>query len=183
MILTTFAKTNDDLESILELQAINHVHNLTQEEKNTNGFVTVKHDFDLLKSMSKAALQIIAKDNDKVIAYALVMLPEFRNKIPVLMPMFDMIDELEYQNKKIALARYYVMGQICIAETHRGMGIFDELYQMHKKVLSKDFDYCITEVSVNNIGSMKAHTRVGFKTIKTYQDETDTWNIMLWDFM
>lgn len=29
---------------------------------------------------------------------------------------------------------------------------------------------------------MKAHESIGFKTIHTFEDETDQWNIIVWDW-
>ncbi len=74
------------------------------------------------------------------------------------------------------------MGQICISEAFRGQGIFEKLYLKHKEIYSGKFDICLTEVSVRNKRSMKAHERVGFQTIHTFKDKTDDWNILLWDW-
>jgi hypothetical protein len=47
-----------------------------------------------------------------VVGYALVMPTSFRYDIPVLMAMFDMLDELNYQGKLVKEYKYYAMGQI-----------------------------------------------------------------------
>jgi hypothetical protein len=78
--------------------------------------------------------------------------------------------------------KYYVMGQICVAENYRGQGVFDGLYQKHREKYSSQFDLLITEVSKRNTRSMKAHERVGFKTVHSFRDHTDEWNIILWDW-
>ncbi len=174
--------TKDELLQILSLQNMNHVNNIPTETKNSNGFVTVKHDIDLLISMNKNARQIIAIDNDVLVGYALVMLKEFKEMIPVLIPMFKMLENLCYNSKKISDYNYYVMGQICVKDTHRGLGIFEKLYMKHKEIYSNQFDICLTEVSTSNKRSMKAHEKVGFKTIHCFEDKTDTWNILLWDW-
>lgn len=74
------------------------------------------------------------------------------------------------------------MGQICVAEGYRGQGIVDKLYASHRELYSKKFDFCLTEVSTSNARSMKAHERIGFKTIHTFTDATDEWNILLWNW-
>jgi ribosomal protein S18 acetylase RimI-like enzyme len=176
------AETIEELQQILKLQSENHVHNLGPIDKKSNGFVTVKHDLDLLKKMNSAIPQVIAKQNEEVVGYALVMLKEFKEMIPVLIPMFEMFGTLSYKNKFVNEYDFYVMGQICISKTCRGQGIFENMYLKHKELYSNRFQICVTEVSVNNIGSMKAHERVGFKTIHTFRDQTDEWNIMLWDW-
>ena len=181
-IIIKYAETEDELRQILILQRSNHIDNVSIEDRKTNGFVTVKHDIGLLTKMNGSAMQIIAKDNDLVVGYALVMLKEFSSMIPVLTPMFDMFNNLIFKDKRLSDYRFYVMGQICIADTHRGQGIFEKLYLKHKESYSDKFEICLTEVSESNSRSMKAHKKVGFETICSFKDETDNWNILLWDW-
>ncbi len=178
-----FSESEEELQQILKLQEANHLDYLSEETKKSDGFVTVKHDIDLLKKMNDEAKQIIAVDNGVVVGYALVMLKEFSKMIPLLTPMFNMFSELSFKDKPLVDYRYYVMGQICIAEIHRGQGIFEQLYLKHKEVYSDRFDFCLTEVSQSNSRSMKAHLKIGFETIHSFQDENDYWNIILWNWM
>ncbi len=181
-IIIQFAETVNELEQILSLQEKNSAQRVLPEHKTSNGFVTVKHDLNVLKKMNAAAPQIIAKDGHNVVAYALVMPKEFSAFVPVLAPMFELFEKLSYKGKVLTAYSYYVMGQICIAETHRGIGIFEQLYAKHKECYSKKFDLCLTEISSSNPRSMHAHERIGFKTIHNFNDKTDNWNIMLWDW-
>lgn len=181
-IIITQASLKEELIEILNLQNKNHRENLSLEQGSQNGFVTVKHDLALLEKMNEAEPQIIAKANDQVVGYALVMPVSFREMIPVLDPLFEMLKTISFKNKKIDDYTYYVMGQICIDEKYRSMGIFDKLYETHKEKYSKRFDLCVTEVSSRNIRSMKSHLRVGFEVIYTYKDLTDEWNVLVWDW-
>jgi hypothetical protein len=182
MIQITQADSVEELEQILSLQQANHVAGLSAEQKKLNGYITATHTLELLIQMNAVAPQIIAKDKDKVVAYALVMPVEFKDTIPMLIPMFEMFNSLWFKGKKLSDYSFYVMGQICIAEPYRGLGIFEQLYLKHKAVYSGKFDICLTEVSVNNHRSMRAHQNIGLQTIHTYRDATDEWNIMLWDW-
>lgn len=175
-------ESNSELKQILELQNENHYENLSQESKKENGFLTVKHNLDLLSKMNEKAKQVIATDNGKVVGYALVMLKRFKDLIPVLVPMFKTLENIKYNNASLSNFRYYVMGQVCISKDYRGKGIFKSLYEKHKQEYSKKFDLCLTEVSSSNTRSMRAHQKIGFKTIHTFTDETDEWNILLWDW-
>lgn len=181
-MIIKFAETSCELQQILLLQEKNHVTNMSLEKKKYNGFLTVKHDFDLLQKMNDSSAQIIALENNTVIGFALVMFKSFGEMIPVLKPMFAIFETFEYQNKKLIDYDFYVMGQICIDENFRGKGIFEKLYLKHKDCFSTRFELCLTEVSTSNLRSMKAHKKVGFKTIHTYTDSADTWNILLWDW-
>jgi len=181
-ILIKFAESESELKQILKLQSSNLLQNVSAEAKRSDGFVTVKHDLNLLTKMNNAARQIIAVDNDIVVGYALVMLKEFSEMIPVLSPMFEIFNKISFKRKKLGNYNYYVMGQVCISENHRGQGVFEKLYLQHKKAYSDVFDICVTEVSANNTRSMRAHEKIGFQTIYSFQDKTDNWNILVWDW-
>lgn len=175
------ASSDDDILQILALQQKNHSSSLSAAQAARDGFVTVVHSFDLLKQMNLAVPQIIAKDNDKIIGYALVMLRSFESMIPVLVPMFKRLATVEYAGRKITDYCFYVMGQICVAENYRGIGVFDSLYALHKKNHQHDYDLCVTSVATRNTRSMRAHQRVGFDVIHTFRDQTDEWSILAWD--
>lgn len=42
-------ESKEELQQILYLQSQNHLENLSTEQQQKNGFVTVKHSLDLLK--------------------------------------------------------------------------------------------------------------------------------------
>jgi len=175
------ATTDEELAQILTLQRANHASSLSEADAARDGFVTVMHSFELLKKMNQAAPQIIAKDGNAVIGYALVMLRSFSDMIPVLQPMFNRLSTIKFGSKKITDHSFYVMGQICVAESYRGKGVFDSLYQKHKELNAASYDLCVTSVSTRNKRSMRAHERVGFDIVHTFRDQTDEWNILVWN--
>ncbi len=181
-ITYTTAQSDEDLRQILALQRQNLYKNTPTEYQQDQGFTTVEHSFEAVKKMNDALPQIIAKDGDTLAGYALVMPRTFGQLVPELVPMFDIISGLEWQGKPMSDYRYYVMGQICVAQSHRGQGVFDGLYAQHKKQFAADFDLCVTEIAARNTRSMRAHERVGFQTIHVHQDYIDLWNIVAWDW-
>ena len=60
--------------------------------------------------------QILAVDDPTLAGYALVMPRDWKN-IPVLVPMFELLDTLSYEGKAVSALHYYVMGQICVGKT------------------------------------------------------------------
>ncbi|GHB88313.1 GNAT family N-acetyltransferase [Persicitalea jodogahamensis] len=178
----TTTRTDGDLHQILDLQRQNHKATVPQEVKHQQGFVTVRHTWEQLNAMHQATPQIVAKDGEQVVAYALAMLPDAATLIPDLQPMFALFDKIVWQKKRLIDYRYYVMGQVCVDEGYRGQGVFDGLYQKHRELYRSGFDLLITEVSVGNARSMRAHERVGFRTIHTHEDHVDTWNVLAWEF-
>jgi hypothetical protein len=93
------ASTLAELEQIRTLQLQNSSQNISSEEKLQEGFVTVQHSVALLEQMNSACAHIIAKDNDILVGFALVILPDFRRQIAVLIPMFERIDEFCLKTK------------------------------------------------------------------------------------
>ncbi|MFV5687222.1 GNAT family N-acetyltransferase [Flavobacterium sp. ZT3R25] len=171
------ASTLDELEQIRTLQLQNSSQNISAEEKLQEGFVTVQHTVALLEQMNSASAHIIAKNNDILVGFALVMLSSFRNEIKVLIPLFERIDGIVSKDKI-----FVVMGQICVAKNYRKQGIFRGLYHFYREELQHEYDYLITEVAAINLRSMQAHEAVGFKTIDNYEEDGIVWNIMLWDW-
>jgi hypothetical protein len=77
--------------------------NLSEDEIEVEGFVTVMHDFDILKKMNKACAHSIAKDGNKVAGYALAMTRDFRDEIK---SQYDyLVTEVATTNKRSLKAR------------------------------------------------------------------------------
>ncbi|TDR16774.1 GNAT family N-acetyltransferase [Marinicella litoralis] len=178
-IKITAARTRQDILGILKLQKENLAANVSPEEAKSQGFVTVKHDFSILHEMNQKHPHTIAKNSDEVVGYALVMLQEFSTKISVLLPMFKRINALRYQNNIIQPDQYFIMGQICIAKSHRSQGVFAALYQGMKQQMSPHFKFIITEIAETNTRSIRAHEKVGFETLDIYSSKGVMWRIVL----
>lgn len=176
------ANTLLDLTQILTLQKKNTQSALSAKEIEEQGFVTVEHRLVQLKKMQALVPQIIAVKKNLLLGYALVMPKELKTTIPVLVPMFKLLDTLNYKGQAVQKLSYYVMGQICVAKSARGQGVFRALYKAHKNLLAEKYDYCITEISSRNLRSMQAHLAIGFDPLHTFTDEQDEWNIMIWDW-
>ena len=97
----TTITTDKEIQQLLDLQQKNLTNNISEDVANSQGFVTVVHNFELLSRMNQSVPQIIAKEGDEVIGYALVMPESFRFDIPVLTAMFELMDGLEYKGKLI----------------------------------------------------------------------------------
>lgn len=163
-----------ELHEILDIQKRNVKSILTDEELRSEGFITVNHNFEMLKKMNDTCPHIIVKDGNTVAGYALVMLPSFKQEIPTLIPMFNIADEL------LGDKNYLAMGQICIDKPYRKLGLFRGMYQYYRKELQNKFDCLITEVASDNIRSLEAHKRIGFKILLTQIRSDTSWVLMKW---
>ena len=183
MIQFDLAKSEADLEGILELQKKNFIEALSSEEAASQGFVTVRHDRDLLRRMNTEAPSIIARDGNKVIGYCLAMTKKFKKDIPVLIPMFNTIDKLSYNDTSLKETDYIVSGQVCVDKAYRGQGIFDNLYRQYRNVYKDAYPYILTEILAVNQRSIKAHQRIGFHRLHRYSTPDNTeWDIVIWDW-
>jgi hypothetical protein len=178
------AAGDDDIRQILDLQRANKEDSISEEEAKEQGFVTISHDFELLKSMSEGAPQIVARNADGVVVgYALVMPASFEEKIPLLHSIHQRMEKIEYRGKAASDRNYFVMGQVCISKGYRGQGVFDGMYQKMRSDLSGQYDCVVTAVAVRNTRSRRAHGRVGFKTIQLFSTiGVEDWDLVLWDW-
>lgn len=183
MLEFTTAKTDKELRQILDLQQQNLSKNLSLEETLEQGFLTVEHDFEILKKMNDLENATIAKENDQVVGFLLAMTKDLRQDIPILIPMFDVFDNLDFEDRKIQDYNYIVVGQACIGASYRGKGVFDQCYAAYKRHLCEKYDFTITEISKRNTRSLRAHTRVGFKVIHDFvAPDGEAWDIVVWDW-
>jgi len=169
------AESQEELEQILNLQQRNLARNISPEEREREGFVTVEHDLEGLWAMNLICGHIIALESEALIGYALCMHPRFADHIEVLRPMFTELDGIVPK-----LSGHMIMGQVCVAKEHRGKGVFRMLYRTMMECLPEGFDSIITEVDGNNKKSLSAHTAIGFRTIKVYHAQGREWHIVQW---
>jgi GNAT superfamily N-acetyltransferase len=161
------ARSDDDLEQILELQRRNRAFS-------EDGFVSIDHTLDILRAFHARMPSVVARRRGSVVGYALSMPREESARVPVLEPMFARLASMTL----LAAQRWYVMGQVCVDEAWRGRGVFDGLYAEHRNRYAGQFDWLVTEIAMRNPRSSKAHARVGFVEIDRYLDDSDEWSVV-----
>ncbi len=183
MLVSIKLAQSEDIEQMLALQKENLSQNISRQEAIEQGFLTVQHNFALLEKMNLLAPSVIAQAEGKVVGYCLAMLPRFQQDIPILAPMFEMFQTIDYQDKMLSKYQYLVMGQVCVSKDYRGLGIFDKMYAHLKETYKDRYEMLITEVATRNTRSMRAHQRVGLQPVHEYTSkEGENWAVMLWDW-
>jgi GNAT superfamily N-acetyltransferase len=182
MLKATMVTTENELVQIYRLSQQNLKQHLDKSTQQKEGFVTWLYSIELLQKMHRLSPSIIVKDEDRVVAYALTTLKESKAFHPDLETMFRNLESVQYKNKPLSSYRFYCMGQICVAKGYRGKGIVAMLYQKHKEVYGRQYDFLLTEISTSNLRSLKAHEKIGFQTIYTYKDAKDEWDVVLWNW-
>jgi ribosomal protein S18 acetylase RimI-like enzyme len=207
MLSTKLVSTPEELDQIAHLNSLNLVTNISPEDKAKNGFVTWSYPAEDLRALHEIAPSVIAVDDApesalggpgadgnaayttreadsglKVIGFALTLVKESLPAFPRMQGTLEHLSKVVYEGKPLDLYRFYLMGQICVAENYRGKGVVGMLYQFHREHFAGKFDLLVTEISTSNLRSQKAHEKVGFKTINTYRDSSDEWNVVVWDW-
>lgn len=174
MIRYIQASSDWELEQILALQQQNLPKHLTEEELRSQGFLTIEHTLDLLKEMNVVFPHTLAMDSEELVGYALSMSPKSGDSIELLRPLFSQVETLLG-----GTANYMVMGQICVAKSHRGKGIFRGLYHKMREFLPDNYGKIITEVDTRNIRSLQAHKAIGFRELKRYPKAGREWSLIV----
>lgn len=167
---------------LLALQLDNLKGQVSVQTAASEGFLTFQYDAVTLSNMMRDMPQPIARGNGQVVGYALAASREACGENVLLAPLAEQCKDLYINGRRIGDLRYYLMGQICVREGWRGMGIFDALYQQHRVLFSRDYDCMVTEISAANTRSLAAHARVGFKTVQIVQEGDVTWHVVAWDW-
>src|SRR5262249_9241606 len=101
-------------------------------------------------------------------------------------PLFTHLDALSWHGRALRdNPRWFCMGQVCVAKSHRGTGVFDGMYQALREHCREDFDFTVTSISERNQRSLQAHARVGFKEFGVMGDDGvsgEAWRLVAWDF-
>ena len=182
MVHLCLSQSTKDLEGILSLQQENLSTLLSQEERDEQGFVTIKHNLQQLQSMHSIAPHVLAKEKDKVVGYVLAMTLASRDVVPLMVPLFENFEQSEIGGKKVTDYNPMVVGQVCVRKSQRGTSLFDKLYTEYREQYAATYDFAITSVALSNHRSLAAHQRVGFKILHTFQDSLHPWAIVCWDW-
>jgi len=164
----TLARTPTHLKQILKLQAANTEEVIDGDTARSQGFVTAVHDLELLQRMKDSAASVIAVQGRKVVGYCLAMTREFGESLPVLAPLFERQDAIEYRGKPLGETGYLVMGQLCVAEHARGKKLADRMYKYLRGCYHLRFPYCVTAIDVRNTRSLRVHERIGFAELDRF---------------
>ena len=178
------AMSDDDLRQILALQAANLREHLNEAERREQGFLTLRHDFELLRAMNRPWPHMVAspRGSSEVAAYALVMQREFRDRVPLLEPLFVELERVRYRGRPINDYRSYIMGQVCVGVGHRGRGLVERLYEAQRTQMAPHFDLMITDIDSRNARSLRAHEKAGLEAIHEYTLDTgETWIVVVMD--
>lgn len=183
-LFITKARTDTELQGILDLQSANLSKNLTEEQRSSQGFVTLEYDMEFLKIMPAGNHHIIAKDGEKVVGYVLLMDRSTNHLMKEGAGIFPVFNELEYKGRKFKDWNYCSVGQVCVDKDYAGQGLLGNMYAHYKESYKHLYELAMTDVSFRNQRSLKGHLKAGFEVIMRFDepDQGEPWDIIIWDW-
>jgi GNAT superfamily N-acetyltransferase len=132
--------------------------------------------------MNETEPSVIAKEGEEVVGYVLVVTRALYGKHALLDDFFRQADTCSYNGEALKDVDYTICGQLCVARSHRGRGLVQQLYNYYRTTLSGKYKYLLTDVDEKNPRSIKAHLNTGFEIIGTSDYGGSRWHIVLWDW-
>jgi ribosomal protein S18 acetylase RimI-like enzyme len=181
MIIKTVS-SEKEMQQIKALQSQNLKTALEPSEIESQGFVSAEYTIDFIKKMNAIAPSIIAVENNEVVGYALVTTKAILGEHDLLDNLLNKIDQLSFKGRLLGQENYIVVGQLCVAKSHRGQGLVKQLYSSFKTRYATTYSLCVTDVDRKNIRSIRAHLKTGFEVIGALSFGNSQWDIVLWDW-
>jgi GNAT superfamily N-acetyltransferase len=182
VITLATASTDAHLQGILALQRRNHLRTVPEDVQSREGFVFVEHTLPLLRRMAEASPQAIALSDGHVVGYCLSLPLSLQAEVPSLAPLFEQFGRCAFRGRPLSAHRFVVGGQVCVDRAFRGQGLLARLYDQLRVSLAHACDLCVTEIATRNRVSVRAHEKMGFEAIATYDDGRESWVIVAWEF-
>ena len=147
---------SDDYPSILRLQSVNYIANLSNEERK-QGFLSAQFSPAQVSQMAEDLGIMVALVGRDIAGFLCAFRNEFVHGSPVLAKMFESYDLVKFEGKALSSYRSYAYGPVCIGREYRQRGLLRGLYEAQKKDLAGQFDIGVAFVSRSNPHSLQAH--------------------------
>jgi hypothetical protein len=181
--ITTELATNEDVAEILRLQAENIESQVAQNEKTSQGYVSLETPQELLEEIAKDEGIIIAKAGDKIVGYLIPMTHNRAKTVPFFAPMVEQFKNLQLEGQPLDNYKLCVLAQICIDKSHRGGEALTRIHAATNDHLKDKYEIGIAEISDDNRRSLKANVeKVGMTDVGQYDSYDKTWHVVVSDF-
>jgi ribosomal protein S18 acetylase RimI-like enzyme len=182
MAILKLVETEQELIGLKQLQTNNLRRIIGEEEAMKEGFVTSEYELSLLQAMHAIYPSIIVKEGDEVVGYTIVTNKEVYGAHPELDHLFNTLDATLYNGILLKEVNYILIGQVCVAKSHRGQGWVPKMYEYYKNLHATTYPYLVTDISQANKRSIRMHQKIGFETIGVIEQIGTGWDIVLWNW-
>jgi len=169
----------DDFEGVLSLLKANHVSYIKQEDK-AAGFVTTNFTDEQLEALiTKERGITIAKENGKVMAFAMAAPWGFWAEWPFFAYMIEKLPEFNFNGRSLTTENSYQYGPVCIDKAVRGTGTFEQVFYASLGGMKDQYPIMVTFINQINHRSYAAHTRkVPMTTAGVFQFNQNDYYLM-----
>ncbi len=172
---------NSDIEGILDLQELYLVSNLSDEEKVT-GFVTTPFTIPLLEYVISQNGIFIAKQNNKIIAYAFAASWEFFSQYPIFEYMISLFPRYKFRDFELNTTNSFQYGPVCIHKEFRGQGLIKVLFEFMRIHILEKYPLSVTFINKINIPSTKAHVeKLNWTIIDEFSFNNNNYIVLAYD--
>ncbi len=171
----------NDIPSVLQLQDLYLVANLSEEEKRA-GFVTTPFSVAQLTFVINNQGLFIAKENNNVVAYIFAESWEFFSQYSIFEYMITLLPRIRFLNYHFTTENSFQYGPICIHKNYRGKGLINLLFEFMRINISKKYPLSLTFINKINAPSMIAHTKkLKWALVGDFQFNNNEYFILAYD--
>lgn len=102
---------------------------------------------------------VIAKENNKVIAFVMAASWEYWSKWPIFEFMKNKLPEFYLDGVRLSEKNSYQYGPVCVDKAFRGTGVFEKIFYASLKLMHDKYPILTTFVNKINHRSHAAHTK------------------------
>ena len=169
----------DDFAGIRLLLKANHIDYISEQDK-PDGFVTTNFTDTQLENLIVHEHGVtIAKENGKVLSFAMAASWEFWSEWPFFAYMIEKLQEFSFDGQMLTRENSYQYGPICIDKSVRGTGLFEQVFYASLASMKERYPIMATFVNQINHRSYAAHTRkVPLMTLGNFQYNQNNYYLM-----
>jgi hypothetical protein len=170
-----------DIPSIRRLIENSLGDNLSEKEKEKEGFVTWNPTENELAEIINDSGIVVSISGEKLKGYAITMSREAGHRNPFFAEMLSQAEKMEFDGKLIADYNYVIFAQICIDKSFRGGMTFVRLHSATQEILKEqNYEIFVGEIADTNRKSLAVHSN--YTDIGTYDSERGIkWHVIVGD--
>lgn len=175
MIITQ--ATKQDIPAVLALLKANHADNVTDKSQ---GFVTTNMTEQQMAALIEQENGVtIAKDGDKVVAFALAASWKFWSEWPFFAYMIQELPKFSFEGQQLTTKNSYQYGPVCVDHAYRGRGVFEKVFFASLSSMRDRYPIMATFINQINPRSYAAHTRkVGMTEVGRFDYNSNHYYLM-----
>jgi hypothetical protein len=147
-----------DIENILTLQEKYLFANLNEQQR-LEGFVTTPFTEHQIATLIVENGAFVAYDQENLVAYTFAAGWEFFAQWPIFPYMVSRLPLLDLESMPITSENSYQYGPICVDKSHRGLGVFEQIFALMQKTMQRRYPIGVTFINQVNEPSYRAHTK------------------------